>query len=332
MGTMSGRLSLEEAAIERRDSIDFKMVTFSLAGKDYGLDIMKVKEIAKDSEFTYVPNTAPYVRGVYNLRGDIISVIDLRLMFRLPVESKEEGTLENLIILNLKNHIIGIIVDSTNKVIGINSETIQPPHPLFGDINEQFISGVVEFDNNLYIILDAERIFGSETGPGREAERQKAEEAEAAAVETARAVPAEDYSFSAPDKVPVDLGFISETLNTFKKFHVSPLNERWVSARFEEWRELKRREGRELQLKSPEEADEFLLTFFSPFTSALFGDDYSEEIIKLFPEKEGGTVSLWNPGCGKGYETFSLACLLREAYPGLRIKIWANDNDLLGIF
>jgi len=60
---------------------DFKMVTFSLGGKDYGIDIMKVKEIAKFSQFTYVPNTPPFVRGVYNLRGEIISIIDLRLFF-----------------------------------------------------------------------------------------------------------------------------------------------------------------------------------------------------------------------------------------------------------
>ena len=52
------------------------MVTFSLAGKEYGIDIMKVKEIAKDNVFTFVPNTASYVKGVYNLRGDIISIID----------------------------------------------------------------------------------------------------------------------------------------------------------------------------------------------------------------------------------------------------------------
>ncbi|MCL1955375.1 MAG: chemotaxis protein CheW [Brevinematales bacterium] len=66
---------------ERVDNVDFKMVTFSLAGKDYGVDIMSVKEIAKADKFTFVPNTASYVRGVYNLRGDIIPIIDLRNFF-----------------------------------------------------------------------------------------------------------------------------------------------------------------------------------------------------------------------------------------------------------
>ena len=73
--------SAQEDQTRQQEIIDFKMVTFSLGGKDYGIDIMRVKEIAKFTQFTYVPNTAPFVRGVYNLRGDIISVIDLRLMF-----------------------------------------------------------------------------------------------------------------------------------------------------------------------------------------------------------------------------------------------------------
>ena len=64
-----------EARKEKADKVDYKMVTFSLAGKEYGIDIMNVKEIAKAGRFTYVPNAAPFVRGVYNLRGEIISVI-----------------------------------------------------------------------------------------------------------------------------------------------------------------------------------------------------------------------------------------------------------------
>ena len=71
----------DEAGVEQKERVsivDFKMVTFSLAGKDYAIDIMKVKEIAKAGHFTYVPNTLPFVLGVYNLRGDIIPIIDLR--------------------------------------------------------------------------------------------------------------------------------------------------------------------------------------------------------------------------------------------------------------
>ena len=71
-------MSAEQISEEKEKNIatiDFKMVTFSLSGKDYAIDIMSVKEIAKAGRFTYVPNTAPFVLGVYNLRGEIIPII-----------------------------------------------------------------------------------------------------------------------------------------------------------------------------------------------------------------------------------------------------------------
>ena len=65
------------------EAVDYKMITFTLGGKDYAIDIMDVKEIAKTGRFTYVPNTLPFVLGVYNLRGEIIPIIDLRIFFHL---------------------------------------------------------------------------------------------------------------------------------------------------------------------------------------------------------------------------------------------------------
>src|SRR5215510_5782292 len=93
---------------ERADNVDFKMITFSLAGKDYGVDIMNVKEIAKADKFTYVPNAASFVRGVYNLRGDIIPIIDLRTFFHLPSDKRPDG-LENLLILHINEQVYGTI-------------------------------------------------------------------------------------------------------------------------------------------------------------------------------------------------------------------------------
>ena len=167
---------MEKALIKKNDNsiaeqnrIDFKMVTFTLSGKDYGIDIMKVKEISRASKFTFVPNAAPFVAGVYNLRGDIISVIDLRKFFNLPLidsesEDKDQDALDtdDMIILLLDNNVLAVVVDSIDKVVGISSETVQPPHPIFGDINIKYISGVVENEGRLYVVLDVERIFSSD--------------------------------------------------------------------------------------------------------------------------------------------------------------------------
>ena len=88
---------------EKKEAIsafDFKMVTFSLCDKDYAIDIMHIKEIAKAGKFTYVPNTLPFVLGVYNLRGEIIPILDLRIFFNIDVPKRDENKLENLLILN----------------------------------------------------------------------------------------------------------------------------------------------------------------------------------------------------------------------------------------
>ena len=124
-----------EARAEKIAVVDFKMVTFSLAGKDYAIDIMQVKEIAKAGRFTYVPNTSPFVLGVYNLRGDIIPIIDLRIFFNIPTKAREEDALENMIIIHIGEQTFGIVVDVIDKVVGISKNSIQPPHPIFGDIN-----------------------------------------------------------------------------------------------------------------------------------------------------------------------------------------------------
>jgi purine-binding chemotaxis protein CheW len=314
---------------ERADTVDFKMVTFSLAGKDYGVDIMNVKEIAKADKFTYVPNAASFVRGVYNLRGDIIPIIDLRTFFHLPMDKKDDGQ-ENMLILHINDQVYGTIVDKIDKVVGINHEQIQPPHPIFGDINIKFISGVVEKQGDLYIILDVVRIFtvneedkgksrtaavaGGDSGdffvPPPPSEEAQGQEQRAAAADTA-------------------VGFIKESLAALRRFTVTAVNENWLRRRFVDW--SVGRSGNDLQLRGASDADEFLNSFPSPWTGAFWGDDYAASIKALLPALSSNNIQVWNIGCGKGYETFSFACILRSRYPDGHIKIWANDNDIMAI-
>jgi purine-binding chemotaxis protein CheW len=310
-----------EARKEKADKVDYKMVTFSLAGKEYGIDIMNVKEIAKAGRFTYVPNAAPFVRGVYNLRGEIISVIDLRIFFHLPAERKEEDAQESLLILRVDDHVFGVIVDAIDKVVGISSQAIQPPHPIFGDINVRYIKGVVENAGKLYIILDVERIFA----PQRDEEEEK-EAAPAKALAGSEAGPAPASAAAGGD---ISSSFVKETLAAFKGFHVTGLNEAWFEQRFSEWKI--ERAGKDVQLHEASEADEFIAGFWSPGTGRLWDDDYAAAFMATLPDLETKSLNIWNPGCGKGYEAWSLACIFRKRYPDSRIKVWANDSDLLAI-
>lgn len=310
----------EEVNEELSVKIDYKMVTFTLAGKDYGIDIMKVAEISKAGKFTYVPNSAPFVKGVYNLRGDIISVIDLRLFFSLPTDKKESGELENMVILRLEDHVLGVIVDRIDRVVGISRSHIQPPHPLFGDINIEYISGVVENSDKLYIILDVEKIFSMD------AQTDQVDFSEPHA-----AVPSLKEEGIPATEEEVNVSFFKDTLKTFKKFYTTPVNEEWVKERTRSWKKYRDAEGKEFQLSNEGESSEFLMPFYSAHNGAFWSQDLLDAVGKALLPSDSGLYQVWNPGCGKGYETYSIACLLRSKYPDKQVRIHAGDSDLLAI-
>jgi purine-binding chemotaxis protein CheW len=311
---------------ERAETVDFKIITFSLGGKDYGVDIMNVKEIAKADKFTYVPNAASFVKGVYNLRGDIIPIIDLRSFFHLPQEKKADG-LENMLILRIEDRVYGTVVDKIDRVIGINSSSVQPPHPIFGDINIKYISGVVEKGGNLYVILDVIRIF-SQHEDDKQKGRMPIQENT-----TENFVPPPSAATQMPEQkiaaADTALDFIKESLTALKHFYASGINDAWVHKRFIDWSATHRET--DVQLKNGSDAEEFLADFPSPCTGEFWDDEYASMVKKLLPDMPSNNIQVWNPGCGKGYETYSFACLLKARYPEARVKIWASDNDILAI-
>ena len=332
--------------------VDFKMVTFSLADKDYSIDIMHVKEIAKAGRFTFVPNTLPFVLGVYNLRGEIIPILDLRIFFNIEVPPRDENKLENMLILQVEDQKFGVVVDKIDKVIGVQKSSIQPPHPLFGDINIKYIDGVVESNNRLYVLLDITRIFSSKEVaeapvPGVNFEKPQrivkqppkaapVPKAQAAAVaeggmvkspaDIARGITGGDAS-TEEDASSVDIKFISESLLTYKNFTVSSVNSTWIKHRYSEWS----KETKKNQLQTSDDADSFLKTFWSPFTNNWWSKEYADAVFKVLPDNAAKQIVVWNPGCGKGTETYSLACVLKKRYPDAKIRIFAQDIDLLNV-
>ena len=300
--------------------IDFKMVTFSLANKDYAINIMQVKEIAKAGNFTYVPNTSPFVLGVYNLRGDIIPVIDLRIFFNIPVKLRKKDQIESMVIITVEEQTFGVVVDSIDKVVGISSSSIQPPHPIFGDINIKYIHGVVENGGRLYVLLDVNKIFASRT-----------------AITTDDPVVEEIFQPKVEEKKTqttnsnevLGIRFVSDTLAAYGKFFPSPVNEDWISKRYVEW--ANSRSPSELQIQSEKDAEVFLSTFTSPSTKKIWSEDYFNKVLNTLPDNTSKTITAWNVGCSLGYETFSFAVLLKTKYPRASIKIFANDSDLLAI-
>ena len=316
------------------------MVTFTLGGKDYGIDIMRVKEIAKFYDFTYVPNTAHFVRGVYNLRGDIISIIDLRSFFNLPISERAEGDPENGLILRLETNMLGIVVDSIDKVVGISSRQVQPPHPIFGDINVKYISGVAEHDERLYIILDVDRIFTreeevdeSQVSMQERLEQHQRESEPEQPKDTAleRSLSPGRDAEKQTDDAEVQRRFLADGVQAFSSFFVSPVNHAWFVRRVDEWVSERKANGTEYQLKEPADAEEFLAPFYSRYTGSFWRDDYLEAFQSQLQSTEATVYQVWNPGCGSGHESYSIAASLRTRFPEKQIKIWAGDKDLLKI-
>lgn len=357
-----GSLSQEELEKKKNAVTDYSMVTFSLAGKDYAIDIMKVKERAKAGHFTYVPNSLPFVLGVYNLRGDIIPVIDLRLFFNIDVTQHDDDKLENMLIVVVGEQTFGVVVDEIDRVVGIQKSSIQPPHPLFGDINIKYIYGVVEAESHLYVLLDIDRIFGVRTPEeeeelaasakaqmekrqieemqlnsvkagtdsdlkitGKPVSENRAASASSAKTET-KAAPAPQAEENASE---ADLKFIADTLLAQKKFTVSPVSLDWVKSRYIEWR--KQRGKDKTQLQNADDAEEFLKPFYSQHNGDWWGEAYASAIEKAMPDNSAKNIVIWNPGCGKGYESYSLACILKKRYPNSHIRIYAHDTDLLNV-
>lgn len=361
-----------------QETVDFKMVTFSISGKDYAIDIMYVKEIAKAGQFTYVPNTLPFVVGVYNLRGEIIPILDLRIFFNISDKKDEESKLQNLLILKVNEQTFGVIVDNIDKVVGIQKSSIQPSHPLFADVNIKYIAGVIENNKHLYILLDVERIFSkSKDGEGDSKYENRrngipseeavslqaasdAEGAEKAEIHSGKkeeplnsektetrpesmentessekicaaknSVQSGGLSAEKSDLPDENYKFVVEGLRQFGNFFVSPLNESWVKTRYEKW--VQEKSGSSVQIQNAADAAEFLKPFWSSCTDSWWTDEYAKNLFNLLPENTAKQIVVWNPGCGRGIETYCLACVLAKKYPEAKIRLYAQDVDLLSV-
>ncbi len=141
-----------------------KFLTFLMANEKYGLEILKVREIIGMMKVTSVPMTPAFVRGVINLRGKVIPVVDLRLKF--GIEAKEDTERTCIILVHLarttQEMTMGIIVDEVSDVLDINQDQIEPP-PSFGpNIRTDFILGMGKVDQKVMTMLDIDRVLSEQ--------------------------------------------------------------------------------------------------------------------------------------------------------------------------
>lgn len=137
-----------------------QLVTFTLGGEEYAVDILKVQEINRMKEITRVPNAPYYVEGVINLRGKVIPVVSLRKFFGLPEE--EDRLKQKIMIMDIQGVTMGLIVDTVSEVLRISSSIVEPPPAMTSSVSSEFISGIVKLEDRLIILLDMDRLIGKE--------------------------------------------------------------------------------------------------------------------------------------------------------------------------
>jgi len=135
-------------------------LTFRLGDEEYGVDILKVQEIRGYDAVTKIPDAPEFVKGVINLRGTIMPVVDMRLRFHLGEAVYDAYTV--MIILQLEHRKVGMVVDSVSDVLRLSDEQTLPPPEFGGSMDTRYISGLGSVDERLLILVDIERLMASE--------------------------------------------------------------------------------------------------------------------------------------------------------------------------
>lgn len=134
------------------------MLTFSLGTEEYAIDILKVQEIRGYEAVTKIANTPAFIKGVINLRGVIVPIVDLRIKFDLGDVAYNEFTV--VIILNIGKRVVGAVVDGVSDVVSLKEEDIHPA-PEFGALDTQYLTGLATVNDQMLILVDIERLMSS---------------------------------------------------------------------------------------------------------------------------------------------------------------------------
>jgi purine-binding chemotaxis protein CheW len=143
---------------------DRQFLSFHLAGEEYAIEIFRVREIIEYGVVTHVPLTPPWIRGVINLRGGVVPVLDLAVRFGLPVAEVTPRTCIVIVEAELggTSTPMGIVADSVSQVMELRTQDIEPPPPFGARIRLEFLLGMVRSDKKFALLLDIDRILSAD--------------------------------------------------------------------------------------------------------------------------------------------------------------------------
>lgn len=134
-----------------------KVIVFQLKDEEYGILVGQVRSIEKVQHITRVPRTAPFVKGVINLRGVVTPIIDLRIRFNIEASEYQDST--RIIIVAINEMEVGLIVDAANDVLDIPVDAIEPPPEVVGVVESEYVNGVVKLDKRLLILINLDKVL-----------------------------------------------------------------------------------------------------------------------------------------------------------------------------
>ena len=136
-----------------------EFLTFTLGAEEYGMDILKVQEIRGYDSVTAIANTPAFIKGVINLRGIIVPIVDLRIKFNLGKVDYDQFTV--VIILNLGTRVVGVVVDSVSDVLTLTPDQIKAAPTLSTALDTRYIMGLGTVDQRMLILVDIEKLMSS---------------------------------------------------------------------------------------------------------------------------------------------------------------------------
>lgn len=136
-----------------------QMISFMVGGEEYGIEIHRVKEVIRMPAVTWLPKTPTFVKGIINLRGDVIPIVDLRDKFGL--EPMEYTVTNRVIVVDVQGKLVGMVVDSASQVLRIAADQIEPAPPVAGGVPSDLIEGVGKVGGRLIILLNIEMILSA---------------------------------------------------------------------------------------------------------------------------------------------------------------------------
>ena len=136
-----------------------QLINFAVGAEEYGLELSRVKEVIRTRQVTWLPKAPASVKGVINLRGDVIPIVDLRE--RLGLSAQGQTAASRIIVVEVQGRMVGMVVDVANQVVRVPADQFDPPPPILGDVDRAIVSAVGKIGERLVIMIDVDRLLNA---------------------------------------------------------------------------------------------------------------------------------------------------------------------------